>query len=111
MFNAYLFLLAAVLAETIATSALQASQQFTRLGPSILVVLGYGLAFYLLSHALRVIPVGVAYAIWAGLGVVLIALIGWVVFGQRIDLAAALGMALIIAGIAVIHLFSKTTAG
>lgn len=104
----YLFLLLAVVAETIGTTALQASQQFTRLGPSILVVISYSVAFYLLSLTLRYMPVGVMYAIWSGLGIVLIALIGWLVFGQRLDLPAVLGLALILSGIVIIKLFSNT---
>ena len=104
----YLALFAAIIAETIGTSALQASQQFTRLGPSILVVIFYGISFYLLSIALRYMPVGVVYAIWSGLGIVFIALIGLAVFGQRLDWPAVLGMGLILAGILVIHLFSTT---
>lgn len=102
----YIYLFLAVAAETIGTSALQASQQFTRLGPSVLVVLGYAAAFYFMSLTLRVMPVGIVYAIWSGLGIVLIALIGYAVFGQRLDGPAILGMALILGGILVIHLFS-----
>ena len=102
----YLILLAAVAAETIGTSALQASQQFTRLWPSLLVVLAYSVSFYLLSIPLKVMPVGIVYAIWSGLGIVFIALIGFVLFGQRLDLPALLGLAMIVGGIAVIHLFS-----
>ncbi len=105
---AYIYLILAVAAETIATSALQASQQFTRMGPSLLVVVGYATAFWFLSLTLRVLPVGVAYAMWSGLGILLIALIGWTVFGQRLDAAAILGMSLILAGILVIQLFSAT---
>ncbi|ATG39540.1 MULTISPECIES: multidrug efflux SMR transporter [Phaeobacter] len=105
----YLYLVLAVAAETIGTTALQASQQFTRLGPSLLVVVGYGLAFYLMALTLRHMPVGIVYAIWSGLGIFLIAIIGWVVFGQRLDLPAVLGLLLILAGILVIHLFSNTT--
>jgi small multidrug resistance pump len=104
----YVYLVLAVMAETIGTTALQASQQFTRLLPSCLVVLAYGVAFYLLSMALRFMPVGVAYAIWSGLGIVLIAAIGFVVFGQKLDAPAILGLAMIIGGILVIHLFSAT---
>lgn len=103
----YILLVLAVMAETIGTSALQASQQFTRPLPSVLVVIGYGLSFYLLSLVLHTIPVGVAYAIWSGLGIVLIAAIGRVVFGQRLDLPAILGMAMILCGIVVIQLFSS----
>ncbi len=106
--KSYLFLIFAILGETVGTTALQASQQFTRLGPSIIVVLAYGLSFYLLSLALKTIPVGIAYAIWSGLGIVFIAAIGFAVFNQRLDLPAVLGMAMILAGILVIHLFSST---
>ncbi|WP_323770305.1 SMR family transporter [Antarctobacter sp.] len=105
----YLILAFAVLAETIGTTALQASQQFSKLGPTIIVVLAYGAAFYLLGIALKFFPVGIAYAIWSGLGIVLIAVIGLVVFGQRLDLPAVLGMGLILTGILVIHLFSNTS--
>ncbi len=105
---AYLALILAVAAETIGTSALQASQQFSRFWPSVLVLVAYALAFYLLALTLRTIPVGIAYALWSGLGILFIALIGFLVFGQRLDLPAVLGMALIIAGIAVIQLFSST---
>lgn len=103
----YVILALAVLAETIGTTALQASQQFTRPLPSIIVIVAYVLSFYLLSITLKTMPVGVVYALWSGLGVILIAVIGLVVFGQRLDLPAILGLALIIAGIAVIHLFSR----
>lgn len=104
----YLILALAVLAETIGTSALQASQQFTRPLPSVLVVISYGAAFYLLTLVLRSMPVGIAYAMWSGLGIVLIAVIGRVIFGQRLDLPAILGMAMILGGILVIHLFSNS---
>ncbi|MDJ0820684.1 MAG: SMR family transporter [Paracoccaceae bacterium] len=102
----YITLALAVLAETIGTTALQASQQFTKPLPTVIVVLAYGCAFYLLGLALKFIPVGIAYAIWSGLGIVLIAIIGFAVFGQKLDMAAILGMGLILAGILVIHLFS-----
>jgi small multidrug resistance pump len=104
----YIYLCFAILAETIGTTALQASQQFTKLWPSVLVVIAYGISFYLLALALKVIPVGIAYAIWSGLGIVFIASIGFVVFGQRLDWPALIGLAMIICGIVVIHLFSKT---
>ncbi len=104
----YLILFLAVIAETIGTTALQASQQFTRFWPSILVLVGYGFAFYLLALTLRVMPVGIVYAIWSGLGIALIALIGFLVFGQRLDWPAILGLAMILGGILVIHLFSAT---
>ncbi len=104
----YLWLVLAIIAETIGTTALQASQQFTRPVPSALVVVAYGLAFYLLSLVLGAMPVGVVYAVWSGLGVVSIAVIGWVVFGQRLDAPALIGIAMILAGVLVIHLFSRT---
>lgn len=105
----YLILFLAIAAETVGTTALQASQQFTRLWPSVLVVIAYGLSFWLLSLTLKTMPVGIVYAIWSGLGIVLIALIGLTVFGQRLDLPAILGMGLILTGILVIHLFSNAS--
>ncbi|MBP8205662.1 MAG: multidrug efflux SMR transporter [Giesbergeria sp.] len=108
--QAYMALGLAIVAEVIATSALKASEGFTRPGPSAIVVLGYGLAFYCLSLTLKTVPVGVAYAVWSGLGIVLITVAGYVLYRQRIDVAALIGMALIVAGVAVIQLFSKTTA-
>ena len=105
----YIFLIAAIVSEVIGTAALNASAQFTRLVPSAVVIIGYGLSFYFLSLTFKVMPVGVVYAIWSGLGIVLITLIGLFAFGQKIDLAAALGMGMIIAGVLVIHLFSHTT--
>ncbi|MGR3362557.1 MAG: SMR family transporter [Maritimibacter harenae] len=104
----YLILFFAVVAETIGTTALQASQQFSRLGPSVIVVVAYAISFVLLGWALKFLPVGIAYAIWSGLGIVLIAIIGFLVFGQKLDLPALAGMAMILAGILVIHLFSRT---
>lgn len=104
----YLILFFAVVAETIGTTALQASQQFTRLWPTVVVIIAYGISFALLGWALKFLPVGVAYAIWSGLGILLIAIIGFVVFGQKLDLPALLGMLMILGGILVIHLFSKT---
>jgi small multidrug resistance pump len=100
----YLPLLAAIGLEVIATSALQASRQFTRLGPTILVVVGYAGAFYFLSLALRGIPVGVAYGIWSGLGIVLISAIGWVVFGQKLDAPAVIGLGFILTGVLIVNL-------
>lgn len=106
--NHYLFLVAAIFFETVGTTALQASQQFTKLVPSIIVVLAYGAAFYLLSLTLKFMPVGIVYAIWSGLGIVFIAAIGFAVFGQRLDWPAIAGITLILTGILIIHLFSKT---
>ena len=104
----YLALFFAIVSETIATTALQASEQFSKFWPSVVVVVGYAISFYLLSVTLKYMPVGIVYAIWAGLGIVLIGIIGVVVFEQKLDFAALLGMALIIAGVVIIHLFSKS---
>jgi small multidrug resistance pump len=104
----YLILTLAVIAETIGTTALQASQQFSRPGPSLIVVVAYVISFILLGWALKFMPVAIAYAIWSGLGIVLIAIIGFALFGQRLDLPGLLGMVMILGGILVIHLFSNT---
>lgn len=108
--KSWLLLGAAIIAEVIATSSLKASAGFTRFWPSVLVVLGYVVAFYLLSLTLKFIPVGIAYAVWAGLGIVLITLVGWLIFGQKLDMASVIGMVLIVAGVAVINLFSDVSA-
>ena len=101
---------AAILSEVMATTALKASDGFTRLGPSLLAGLGYCISFYLLAQVMKSIPTGVVYAVWSGLGIVLIAAVGWVMFGQKLDVPALIGMGLIVAGVAVIQLFSKTAA-
>ncbi len=105
---AYLYLAVAIIAEVIATSALKASEEFTKFVPSAIVIIGYGVAFYCLTLVLRNIPVGIAYAIWAGLGIVLIAIVGAVLFRQVPDIPAVLGMTLIVSGVIVINVFSKT---
>lgn len=105
----WLFLSVAIIAEVVATSSLKASEGFTKLWPSLIVLLGYAIAFYFLSLTLKAIPVGIAYAVWAGLGIVLISLAGWLIFGQRLDLASILGMALIVTGVVVINVFSKVS--
>ncbi|WP_407636993.1 DMT family transporter [Actibacterium mucosum] len=102
-------LLLAILTETIGTTALNASQQFTKAWPTALMVVAYVASFYCMSHALKTMPVGIVYAIWSGLGIVLIAFMGFLVFGQRLDLPAVAGMGLIVAGVLVMHLFSNTT--
>ena len=107
--NPWLTLAGAIVAEVAATSALKASAGFTRPAPTLVVVLGYGLAFWLLSLTLRSLPVGVAYAVWSGLGTVLIAVVGWLAFGQRLDAWAVLGMALILAGVLVLNLLSSSS--
>lgn len=108
--QSWLFLALAIVAEVVATSALKSSEGFTRLAPTALVVVGYVIAFYFLALAIKVIPVGIAYAVWAGLGIVLISLIGWLVFQQKLDAPGVIGMALILSGVLVINLFSSTSA-
>jgi small multidrug resistance pump len=104
----YAPLLTAIVLEVVGTSALQASKQCTRPGPTALMAVCYAGAFYFLSIALRTIPVGVAYAIWSGLGIVLITAIGYFAFRQKLDAPALVGLGLIIAGVAIINLYSKT---
>jgi small multidrug resistance pump len=104
----YLYLAIAIIAEVAATSALKASEEFTRLIPSIIVVVGYGVAFYLLTLVLRVIPIGITYAIWSGLGIVLVVIVGFFLYKQIPDIPAIIGMGLIISGVVVLNVFSKT---
>lgn len=105
----WFFLFCAIVAETVGTTALKASDGFSRLGPSALAVGCFVTALFLMSLVIRVVPVGVTYAIWSGIGIVLISAIGWAAFGQRLDAPAVLGIALIVAGILVMQLFSTTT--
>jgi small multidrug resistance pump len=107
-YMAYLYLALAILAEVAATSALKASKEFTKLGPSMVVLVGYGAAFYFMTLVLRTIPIGITYAVWSGIGIVLIALVGAIFYKQIPDPPAVIGMGLIISGVVVIHLFSKT---
>jgi small multidrug resistance pump len=100
----------AIVAEVTATTALKASNEFTRLWPSLIVVVGYGIAFYFMTISLRVLPVGIMYAIWSGLGIVLISILGWVVYRQALDLPAMIGMGFIITGVIIINVFSKSVA-
>lgn len=104
----YATLVVAIAAEVVATTALGRSDGFTRLGPSLITVAGYAVAFYFLSLTLRVMPTGVVYAVWSGMGIVFITAIGWFWFGERLDLPALIGLGLIIAGVMVVNLFSKT---
>lgn len=106
--NHWLALAIAIFAEVIGTTALKASNEFTRLLPSLLVIVGYGTAFYFMAISMRVLPVGIMYAIWSGMGIVLVSIIGWLVYKQTLDLPSMIGMALIIAGVIVINLFSKS---
>jgi small multidrug resistance pump len=102
----YVYLAIAILAEVIGTSALKSADGFTKLRPSLVVVVAYGVSFYFLSLALQAIPVGIAYAIWSGVGVALITLIGWFIFKQKLDAAALWGVGLIVAGVVVIQMSS-----
>ena len=106
--NAWFYLGIAIVSEVAATSALKASEGFTRFWPSLTVVAGYALAFYFLALALREMPTGIVYAIWSGMGVVFITAISWVWYKPALDLAAILGLALIVAGVLVINLFSSS---
>lgn len=105
---AYLFLGLAIVAEVIGTTLLKATDGFTRVAPAIGVVAMYVAAAYLLALTVRTLPVGVVYAVWSGAGIVAVALLAWLIYGQALDVAAVAGMALIVAGILVINLFSKT---
>jgi len=104
----WIFLGVAIASEVIATSALKAAEEFTRLWPSLIVVAGYASAFYFLTLTLRTIPIGIAYAIWSGVGVALIAVVAWALYGQELDMPAFIGIALIVAGVVVLNIFSKT---
>lgn len=104
----YWYLAIAIIAEVIATNALKASDEFTKLIPSMIVIVGYGTAFYFLSLVLKTISIGVAYAIWSGMGIVLVSIVAAVLFKQVPDLPAIIGMGLIVAGVVVMHVFSKT---
>lgn len=105
---AYIALVIAILCEVVATSSLKAADGFTRLAPSAVVIVGYALSLYFLSVSLRAIPVGAAYAVWSGLGTVAIAVLGWKIYGQSLDLAAVIGIGLIIAGVLVLNLMSSS---
>ena len=105
----YAVLVVAIVFEVLGTSAMQAAQHFTRLAPTVTMVVCYAIAFYFLSWTLRYVPVGIAYAIWSELGIVLISFVGYIAFGQKLDLAALVGLGLIIAGVVVLNLFSKST--
>ncbi|MCW3474163.1 SMR family transporter [Limobrevibacterium gyesilva] len=104
----YLYLGIAIVAEVIATSALKGSENFSRLLPSLVTIVGYAIAFWFLSLTLRTLPTGIAYAIWSGVGIVLIATVGWVWFKQALDVPALIGLGLIISGVVVVNVFSKS---
>ena len=105
----WLYLAIAIISEVIATSALKAAEGFTQLIPSAVVVIGYAAAFYFLSLTLRTIPIGIAYAAWSGIGIVLVSLIGWFIYRQPLDTAALIGISLIITGVVILNFFSKST--
>lgn len=105
----WLYLAIAIAAEVVATSALKSSDGFTRLWPSVITAAGYAVAFYFLAITLRTLPMGVVYAIWSGVGIVLISLVGWVLYKQHLDLPAIIGILLIVAGVLVMQVFSKST--
>ena len=103
----YLYLSLAIIAEVVGTSALKASDEFTNAGPTVLSIASYVFAFYMLSFVFRTVPVGIAYAIWSGVGIALISIVGVIMFRQPLDLAAVVGIVLIVSGVAVINLYSK----
>jgi len=105
---AYLYLAIAIISEVIGTSALKASHEFTKIIPSIIVLVGYSLAFYFMTLTLRTIPIGITYAIWSGAGIVLVALVGIILYKETPNIPTIIGMAFIIIGIMIIHFFSKT---
>ncbi len=107
---AFLYLLIAVIAEVLATSAMKASHGFSVLLPSCFTVLGYAIAIYFLSLAFKVIPMGIAYALWSGAGIIFISMVGWIYFKQHLDVPAVIGLAFMIIGIVIIQVFSKSVA-
>ena len=108
--NGMAWLAIAIVAEVIATTALKASDGFRNLTPSVITAIGYGIAFWCMSQAMRTVPVGIVYALWSGVGIVLITSIAWILYRQQIDTAGLIGIGLILAGVVVIQVFSKATA-
>jgi small multidrug resistance pump len=108
MLKTYVILALAIVAEVIATTALARSESFTKLWPTVITILGYTVAFWLLSYPLRVLPTGVVYALWSGMGIVLISAVAWIWYRQALDLPALIGLGLILAGVLVVNLFSKS---
>jgi small multidrug resistance pump len=104
----WIYLGIAIVSEVIASSALRASDGFTRLGPTLALVIGYGISFYFLSLTLRTIPMGIAYAVWSGVGILLICIVGWFLFEQKLDLPAIIGLFFIITGVVILNVFSKS---
>lgn len=106
--NHWLALAIAIIAEVIATSTMKSTNEFTRFWPSLVVVLGYGTGFYFMTISMRVLPIGIMYAIWSGVGILGVSLMGWVIYRQALDIPAIIGMSLIVAGVVVINVFSKS---
>ena len=104
----WIYLGIAIVCEVMASSALRASDGFTRVGPTLALIIGYGVSFYFLSLTLRTIPMGIAYAIWSGVGLLLICLVGWIMFNQKLDLPAMLGLSMIVLGVVILNVFSKS---
>ncbi len=104
----WVYLGLAIVTEVMASSALRASDGFTRVGPTLLLIFGYGVSFYFLSLTLRTIPMGIAYAVWSGVGIFLICMVGWLVFEQKLDLPAIIGLSFIILGVVILNVFSKS---
>jgi small multidrug resistance pump len=104
----WIYLSIAIVSEVIASSALRASDGFTRVGPTLALIIGYGISFYFLSLTLRTIPMGIAYAVWSGVGILLICLVGWLMFGQKLDWPAIIGLTFIVAGVVILNVFSKS---
>jgi small multidrug resistance pump len=104
----WIYLIVAIISEVAGTSALKSAEGFTKFWPSCIVVLGYASAFYFLSLTLKTMPVGIAYAIWSGVGTALITLVAWVFMGQKLDVSAVIGILLIVAGVLVLNVFSKS---
>lgn len=109
MYAQWITLIVAILAEVIATSTLKAAEGFTKIVPSMIVVLGYGTSFYFLSLTLKTMPIGIAYAVWSGIGITLICIIGYIFYRQQLDIASIFGIIFIIIGVMIINLFSKNT--
>jgi small multidrug resistance pump len=106
--NHWLALAIAIVAEVIATSTMKATNEFTRFWPSLVVVLGYGTGFYFMTISMRVLPIGIMYALWSGVGILVVSIMGWVIYRQALDIPAIIGMSFIVAGVVIINVFSKS---
>ena len=104
----WIYLGIAIVSEVAASSALRASDGFTRVWPTLALIVGYGISFYFLSLTLRTIPMGIAYAVWSGVGILLISVVGWFLFGQKLDLPAIIGLTFIVTGVVILNMFSKS---